>query len=64
MAEFLNREQLAKVFNCSARTIENWKRQGLPFVKVGALVRYDKEAATAWFLKHSQSAAESKPEAK
>lgn len=42
---FLKKNQVAKLFSVSERTIESWTRQGLiPSIKIGHTVRYCQSA--------------------
>ena len=48
--EYLSREELAHELGVTGRTIIRWQNQpgGLPFVKLGARVRYRRAAVEAW----------------
>ena len=46
--EFVRIKELAKVLNVSTRTIERWRKLGLPFIKIGNVVTYDVEKVSAW----------------
>lgn len=44
----LNREKLAEFLGCSLRTIDEYKRQGMPGEKVGNLWKYQSSAVVTW----------------
>ncbi len=50
MAELLTLEQLLKELNMEANrsTAWRWRRQGMPFVKLGNQIRYDKDEVLKW----------------
>ena len=49
-----SQETLAAIRDCSLATLERdrWAGTGVPFVKMGRLVRYRKSDITAWLEKH------------
>jgi excisionase family DNA binding protein len=49
-----SQETVAAILNCSLATIERdrWVGSGIPFVKIGRLVRYRKTDIQAWLEKH------------
>ena len=48
----LTKNELAKVLNCSERTIDNWRKEGMPCIKKGNYVRFEEEKVIEW-LKES-----------
>jgi hypothetical protein len=52
---FFSQETVAAIRNCSLATIERdrWVGSGVPFVKMGRLVRYSKKEIRAWLDKHT-----------
>lgn len=57
---FVTKRALARHFECSIRTIDNWMAEGIiPYLKVGRLVRFRIDAVEASLDKFNQS--ETKP---
>jgi len=47
--EYLNVNDVAEMLKCSVRTVHSLRAsEGLPFVKLGRLVRFPKEAVLDW----------------
>ena len=47
---YMKKLAVAEMLGCSARSVDLWKaRYGLPFIKVGQVVRFDSDAVKAWF---------------
>ncbi|MBK9121477.1 MAG: helix-turn-helix domain-containing protein [Phycisphaerales bacterium] len=45
----------AKLLSVSARTVADWRaRHGLPYIKIGQLVRFDPAALSAWVQQRGQ----------
>lgn len=44
----LNAKELAGYFGVSRGTIVNWKKRGMPFLKICTNVRYDLTAVMKW----------------
>lgn len=55
MEEFLTTDELCQLFKVTRRTIERWRKDGLPFVKTGRLVRFEKAQVQAWLDKQSHN---------
>jgi len=51
---YFTQETIAAIRNCSRATIERdrWAGTGVPFVKMGRLVRYRKVDIIAWLQQH------------
>jgi hypothetical protein len=51
---FFSQETLAAIRDCSLATLERdrWAGAGVPFVKMGRLVRYRKSEIRAWLAQH------------
>jgi excisionase family DNA binding protein len=57
--ELLNEEQTAKLIGVAEQTLAGWRcngRYGLPFVKVGRLVRYKRGDVMKWLDKRTVQA--------
>jgi len=47
---YMKKLAVAEMLGCSARSVDLWKaKYGLPFIKVGQVVRFDSDAVKAWF---------------
>lgn len=53
-ATLFSQQTLAAVLNCSLATLERdrWAGNGVPFVKLGRLVRYRKSDIQKWIANH------------
>ncbi len=51
MGEYLTEEELCKWLKISPITAYRWRKAGMPFIKMGRLVRYDKGKIEAWINK-------------
>lgn len=51
---FFSQETLAAIRDCSLATLERdrWAGTGVPFVKIGRLVRYRKSEIRSWLEQH------------
>ena len=48
MKELLTTEELCKMLKVSRVTIHNWRKKGLPCIKIGKTIRYDYEEVMEW----------------
>lgn len=56
LPEVMDRTQCAAYLNVGTSTVERWRRtEGLPYAKVGALVRYRRAAVDAWLAERETS---------
>lgn len=46
--EFLTTDELCEWLKTTRRTIERWRKNGLPFYKIGSSVRFKKEEVLSW----------------
>lgn len=46
--DFITVEQLCEWLNISRKTSERWRKSGMPYIKQGRLIRFDKTAVTEW----------------
>lgn len=54
--EYITVEQLCEWLKISRRTTERWrKEEGLPFIKKGRSVRFDKQAVIEWLKKNDKN---------
>lgn len=45
---FLNKQQACNYLNISNNTLDSWIKQGLPYIRVGKTVRFDKTEINRW----------------
>lgn len=55
MEEYLTTDELCSLLKVTRRTIERWRSEGLPFLKTGRLVRFDKSKVQEWLDKRSHN---------
>lgn len=48
MKTYLTTTELAKKLNVTRQSIYNWIKKGLPFVKVGSVIRFDPDQVQEW----------------
>jgi len=49
----LDRAGLARELGCSLASVDRMARQGLPFVRVGSVRRFERETALGWLARES-----------
>lgn len=48
--QYMKKRDVALMLKCSERTLDKWKAErGLPAIKIGQVVRYEREAVLTWF---------------
>ena len=45
---YLRSRDLEQKYQVSRATIDNWKKQGMPFIKIGRSVRFDEKEIEKW----------------
>ena len=55
MEEILTREQLAKLLQVTEKTVDRLRKEGMPFFKVGANIRFDKEEVLKWLRENGKN---------
>ena len=45
---FLNKQQACNYLSISNNTLDSWIKQGLPYIKIGKSIRFNKEAINSW----------------
>jgi excisionase family DNA binding protein len=48
---YLTSKDLEKKYQISRSTVDNWKKEGLPFIKIGRSVRFDEKEVDKWINK-------------
>lgn len=54
MKPLLNTEQLAEYLQVTTQTVYNFKKQGMPSIKIGASNRYDVEDVLRWMKEQQE----------
>jgi len=44
----LSTKELAEYLNVSEKTIYNYRQRGMPYIKVGGVMRHEKEKVMKW----------------
>jgi excisionase family DNA binding protein len=52
--EILTKEELTTYLKVTERTIDRLRKKGMPFLKVGDTVRFQKDAVLKWLEENSQ----------
>ncbi|MGQ7355156.1 helix-turn-helix domain-containing protein [Streptococcus suis] len=47
---YLNKKQACEYLGISNNTLDSWIKQGLPSIKIGKTVRFNKQAIDTWLL--------------
>lgn len=55
MDKLLTVKELQDIYSISRATIDRWRKEGMPFVKVGRGVRFNTEDVHAWIMENKQS---------
>ena len=45
---YLTSKDLERKYQISRSTVDNWKKEGLPFIKIGRSVRFDEKEVEKW----------------
>lgn len=48
LSPFLNKKQTCQYLGISNNTLDIWIRKGLPFIRIGNTMRFDKESIRRW----------------
>jgi excisionase family DNA binding protein len=54
LKDFLSTDDLVAMFKVTRKTIERWRKEGLPFIKIGSTVRFEQKEVIEWVKKHKQ----------
>lgn len=47
---YLNKQQACNYLSISNNTLDSWIQQGLPYIKIGKSIRFNKQAIDTWLL--------------
>lgn len=54
MDNLLTTKELQDWLKVSRFTVHNWRSEGLPYLKIGRSVRFDKDAVKEWLLENQK----------
>ncbi len=54
MGNLINTDELIKELGVSRQTIYNWRKQGMPCIKVNNTIRFDFKDVIAWLKKEGK----------
>jgi len=49
---YLRSKDLETKYQVSRATIDNWKKQGMPYLKIGRSVRFEENEVEKWIREH------------
>ncbi len=55
VGKLITSKELQEIYSLSRATIDRWRKEGMPSIKVGRGVRFDEEAVRKWILTNKQS---------
>ena len=55
MRRLITIKELQEKYSISRSTIDRWRREGMPSIKVGRGVRFDEETVDKWISEHKQN---------
>ena len=53
--KYLTLNELAEKLRLSRSTIDTWRREGLPFIKMGRNIRFDEDEVMRWIKEHKEN---------
>jgi excisionase family DNA binding protein len=48
LKNYITTAELAEALKVSRQTLYDWRKKGLPFIKIGSRIRFDLEAVNEW----------------
>lgn len=48
MGKLITSKELQEIYKISRATVDRWRKEGMPCIKVGRGVRFDEDAVMAW----------------
>lgn len=58
MKQYITTEELSQRLQVTRQTLNNWRKQGLPFIKIGRAVRFDMDEVNKWIEEQNSEASE------
>lgn len=55
VGKLITSKELQEIYSLSRSTIDRWRREGMPSMKVGRGVRFDEDAVRKWISVNKQS---------
>lgn len=55
LGKLLTSKELQTIYSLSRSTIDRWRKEGMPSMKVGRSVRFDEDKVRRWIEKNKQS---------
>ena len=52
MTGYLTKVDLIKLLRISRATIDRWRKEGMPSIKIGKGIRFDKDEVMNWIKEH------------
>ena len=47
----INKDEAAELFSVCQKTIDNYRKLGMPYLKAVTMIRFDREAILNWYRK-------------
>lgn len=54
MGKMITSKELQQIYSLSRATIDRWRREGMPSIKVGRGVRFEEETVKKWIEENKQ----------
>ena len=54
MGKLITSKELQQIYSLSRATIDRWRREGMPFIKIGRGVRFEEEVVQKWIEENKQ----------
>lgn len=48
MGNLVTSREIEEIYKISRTTVDRWRKEGMPYIKVGRGVRFDSEAVKKW----------------
>lgn len=55
MGKLITSKELQEIYSLSRATIDRWRKEGMPSIKVGRGIRFDEELVRQWISENKQS---------
>lgn len=54
MGKLITSQELQSIYSISRSTVDRWRNEGLPFIKIGRGVRFDEDDVKEWIKNNKQ----------
>lgn len=51
---YLTTEDICKKFGIVRRTVDRWRKEGMPHIKINRTIRFDEQEVQEWVNKHKK----------